>query len=427
MTYHIDMNRRAFTAAVLGSLLQPVLNVPTANATGNSPTHDRRHRHSHPMTPAAPRRSPDAPITVLLTGDVMTGRGIDQALPHAGGPQLYEPYVRDARDYIRLAEQLNGRLKLPLEPTYIWGDALREIERLAPDRRIANLETSITSSDRFWRGKGIHYRMHPRNIAVITAAGIDCCVLANNHVLDWGYDGLEETLATLKDVGIISAGAGTDLRTAAAPAVMTVTGRGRVVVYAFGSPSSGIPDAWAARDDRAGVNLLHELSDAVAERVAAELLQSRHPGDIVIASIHWGGNWGYRVPIEQRAFARRLIDLGAVDIVHGHSSHHPKGIELYKGKLILYGCGDLLNDYEGISGHGNYRSELRLMYFVTVDAVSGELLRLELTPFEMQRFRLQRAGSAHVEWLAIMFNREGERFGSRVEVSAVNTLLLRET
>ncbi len=84
------------------------------------------------MNPAAPRRSPDAPITVLLTGDVMTGRGIDQALPHAGGPQLYEPYVRDARDYIRLAEQLNGKLELPLEPAYVWGDALSEIERVAP-------------------------------------------------------------------------------------------------------------------------------------------------------------------------------------------------------------------------------------------------------------------------------------------------------
>ena len=67
------------------------------------------------------------------------------------------------------------------------------------------------------------------------------------------------------------------------------------------------------------------------------------------------------------------------------------------------------------------------MYFVTMDAVSGELLRLEMTPFEMKRFRLQRAGSAHVEWLAIMFNREGERFGSRVEVSTVSTMLLRES
>ena len=116
-----------------------------------------------------------------------------------------------------------------------------------------------------------------------------------------------------------------------------------------------------------------------------------------------------------------------MDIVHGHSSHHPKGIELYKGKPILYGCGDLLNDYEGISGHENYRSKLRLMYFVTVDAITGELLRLEMSPLEMRRFRLQRAASADIEWLAVMLSREGERFGSRVEISPVGTLRLRET
>jgi poly-gamma-glutamate capsule biosynthesis protein CapA/YwtB (metallophosphatase superfamily) len=77
---------------------------------------------------------------------------------------------------------------------------------------------------------------------------------------------------------------------------------------------------------------------------------SPHEGDIVVASIHWGGNWGYRIPSAHIAFAHALIDKSQVDVIHGHSSHHPIGLEVYKGKLVIYGCGDFINDYEGISG-----------------------------------------------------------------------------
>lgn len=68
--------------------------------------------------------------------------------------------------------------------------------RAAPDFRIINLETSITTSED-WAPKDIHYRMHPANIPCLTVAKVDCCVLANNHVLDWGRSGLVETLETL--------------------------------------------------------------------------------------------------------------------------------------------------------------------------------------------------------------------------------------
>jgi poly-gamma-glutamate synthesis protein (capsule biosynthesis protein) len=86
-------------------------------------------------------------LTLFLCGDVMTGRGIDQVLPHPGNPQLYEPYIRDARDYVRLAERTNGPVKQPVEFAYPWGDALAELERAVPDVRIINLETAITVSD----------------------------------------------------------------------------------------------------------------------------------------------------------------------------------------------------------------------------------------------------------------------------------------
>src|SRR5438874_7484626 len=114
------------------------------------------------------------PIAVFLCGDVMTGRGVDQVLPHPGDPVLHEPHVRDARDYVRLAERLNGPIARPVDFTYPWGDALDPLQRAGTDVRLINLETSITSSEDAWPGKGIHYRMHPRNIGCLTTARIDC-------------------------------------------------------------------------------------------------------------------------------------------------------------------------------------------------------------------------------------------------------------
>jgi hypothetical protein len=97
------------------------------------------------------------------------------------------------------------------------------------------------------------------------------------------------------------------------------------------------------------VRLPRDLSETTADEVVERLREVKRLGDVVVASIHWGSNWGYDVPAEHVGSARRLVD-GGVDIVHGHSSHHPRPIEIYRGRLILYGCGDFIDDYEGISG-----------------------------------------------------------------------------
>ena len=124
-------------------------------------------------------------VTLFLCGDVMTGRGVDQILPHPGDPRLFEHYVNSALDYLQLAEEVSGPIAKPVDFGYIWGDALAELERERPNARIINLETAVTSSDDAWPGKGINYRMHPANAPCLATAKIDCCVLANNHVLDW--------------------------------------------------------------------------------------------------------------------------------------------------------------------------------------------------------------------------------------------------
>ena len=366
-----------------------------------------------------------AVITVFICGDVMTGRGIDKILPHPSAPHIYEPYLRDARRYVELAERVNGPISKPANLAYIWGDALAVLERMAPDLRLINLETSITTSNDYWRGKGINYRMHPANIPVLGAARIDVCALANNHVLDWGYAGLAETLRILHEANISCAGAGRDLAEAAAPAVVEVSGKGRVLVFGFGAETSGIPASWAAGADRPGVNLLPDLSAETLRPLLGRIRAMKRSGDLVVASLHWGGNWGYEIPRQQQEFAHRLVDGAGVDIVHGHSSHHVKGIEVYHGKPIIYGCGDFINDYEGIGGNEEYRGELSLMYFVRMEPVTGTLSALTMVPTRMKQFRIQRASQAETEWLRATLEWEGKKFGTRVELAADATLSLR--
>jgi poly-gamma-glutamate synthesis protein (capsule biosynthesis protein) len=362
-------------------------------------------------------------MRLFLCGDVMTGRGIDQALPHPANPILYEPYVRDAREYLQLAEKAHGPIPRPLNFDYIWGDALEELDRAEVDFRIANLETAVTSAETPWPGKAIHYRMHPQNVGCISAGHISACALANNHVLDWGYDGLSETLLTLGAAGIAHSGGGNDSDEAMQPAVLGTLGKGRLLLFSFGLTTSGIPEDWKATSISPGVNLLDDLSETTAARVCDQMRGHQQPGDLVVASIHWGSNWGYEISSEQIAFAHRLIEQG-IAIVHGHSSHHVRAIEVFKGRLILYGCGDFLTDYEGISGYETFRGDLALMYLVELNSDSGELIAARLVPMQMRRFRLERASAADAKWLCNLLNELGKPFGTKSRLEEDNSLML---
>ena len=368
---------------------------------------------------------PAPSVRLFLCGDVMTGRGIDQILPHPCAPHLFEPCMRSATGYVELAEAAHGPIRRPVEPAYVWGDALALLDRIAPHARIVNLETAVTAAEDAWPGKGIHYRMHPANVGCLGAAGIDCCTLANNHVLDWGYAGLAETLATLRAAGMRTAGAGRDAGEAAAPAIVEAAGAARVLVHAFGLESAGVPPAWAARADGPGVNFLADLSPRTADAVSQHVLASKRAGDVAVASIHWGSNWGHHIPRTQRDFARLLIDAGGVDVVCGHSSHHPRAIEVHRGKLILHGCGDFLNDYEGISGYDAYRPDLCLMYFPALDPATGRLVDCSLRPMRVRRFRVQRAPPDDAGWLRERLDRECARLGTRIDEAADDAFRLR--
>ncbi|MFF5212883.1 CapA family protein [Streptosporangium sp. NPDC000396] len=364
-------------------------------------------------------------VTLFLCGDVMLGRGVDQILPYPGDPALREMCFRDARAYVELAEAVNGRIPRPVDFSWPWGEALPVLEEAAPDARVVNLETSVTRSNEFAPGKSVHYRMNPANIPCLAAVRPDACVLANNHVLDFGRLGLEESLDALAGAGLWAVGAGRDADEARRPAVVTAGG-GRILIFSFGMESSGIPPGWAAAPDRSGVDFVPALSDARAAEVVGRVRRVKGPGDIAVVSVHWGSNWGYHLAREQVRFAHALVD-GGVDVVHGHSSHHPRPVEVYRGRLILYGSGDFVDDYEGIAGYEEYRDDLRLLYLVSMEPGSGRLTELRMVPMQARRMRLHHAGNDDSEWLRAVLNRISRDFGSHVDRDPGGALTLRRT
>jgi poly-gamma-glutamate capsule biosynthesis protein CapA/YwtB (metallophosphatase superfamily) len=363
-----------------------------------------------------------ATTTISLCGDVMTGRGIDQILPHPGDAALRESVVTDARTYVTLAERANGLIDRPVPYAWPWGDALSVLDEYVPDVKLLNLETAVTTASEFAPGKAVHYRMNPANVECLAVARPDVCVLANNHVLDFGVGGLAETLRTLDDSSIRYVGAGLGVQEAQRPVVVDVVDGRRVVVVAAGLRSSGVPPHWAATDDRAGVAYVGDLSKRGAHALADRAQAVIRAGDLTVVSLHWGSNWGYEIDDEQVRFAHTLIDAG-VDVVYGHSSHHPRPIEVYRGKLIVYGCGDLVNDYEGIQPYRAFRDDLRVLYFASL-APDGALSALQMVAMRVRRMRLERAGREDTEWLRETLEGVSHGFGTRIAARGAGTLAL---
>jgi poly-gamma-glutamate capsule biosynthesis protein CapA/YwtB (metallophosphatase superfamily) len=362
-------------------------------------------------------------VAIAMCGDVMTGRGIDQILPYPGDPELRERYIRDARRYVDLAEQAHGPIPRRVEFAWPWGVARTVLDDLTPDARLVNLETTITASGEFAPGKGVHYRMSPRNVPCLSALRPDVCTVANNHILDFGSVGLGNTVDALTRAGLSCAGAGR-AQDACRPAIVPVSEDIRVVVLACGADSSGIPSGWAAKPDRGGVCRLADLSDATAAEIIQRVEAIKHARDISVVSIHWGSNWGYGVGGDQRRFAHRLLD-GGIDVIYGHSSHHPRPIEIYQGKLVLYGCGDFVDDYEGIAGYERFRDDLRLIYVASVAAGSGRLVRLDMTPLQARKMRLEYASAVDAAWLQATLDHLSRRFNTRVDLEPDGTLAAR--
>lgn len=213
----------------------------------------------------------------------------------------------------------------------------------AADLTIVNLECAITSSDRIWPGapKAFYFGAPPQAVDSLLDAGIDLVSFANNHALDYGVDGLLDTLRTLRQHGIAQAGAGENLTQARMPALVERAGL-RFGMAAFCDHQ----EDFAAQRHAPGMSYLDladEPATLAAWREALESLRHAHV-DWPILSLHWGPNMVWRPSARFRRLAHAAIDMGW-KILFGHSAHVFQGIELYRGCPIIYAAGDLVDDY----------------------------------------------------------------------------------
>ncbi|CRG84340.1 hypothetical protein PISL3812_01637 [Talaromyces islandicus] len=362
-------------------------------------------------------------FSLNFTGDVMLGRLIDQ---------LFPTHVDNAEDKSH-AESFVARFPhlQSYSPSSPWGSTLPLF--LEAHLNLINLETAVTTNHEAWPGKAFNYRMHPANApTILAAANIDFASLANNHTLDFGTEGLVETAWTLKNdkshtraarVGI--AGAGESIHEAISPATLELPrSKTQGGVKQGGRPAAlstedreerrekHIVQVYAASDHPLmwnDVPMFHlidysENSKAHLRRVVEKYssgstsssdgggASSEQSPSLKIFSIHWGPNYSWHPADNIRSMAHFLVFECGIDIVHGHSSHHIQGVECpAPGKVIIYGCGDFVDDY---AVHAKYRNDLGAVYRVVVreegrsenETGPAAASSKKLTPFRLEIF-----------------------------------------
>ena len=349
-------------------------------------------------------------VRLFLAGDCMPARGVDCVLPYPlddARAFLRETCCRHARDYVRLALDASALSSAPRHTfTSLLGDLLDEKRRRAPCFSMVNLETALTStSDDFWLGKPVCYRASERNgIGLLETLGVDCVTIANNHALGFSLRGFEDTVRALEASETLDfVGGGLNADEAFRWRRFE---SGGVSALGVCFENSGVPREWRATSSAPGLALMTADDDVRRLLSTVREEKRRHPSSTIIVSCHWGSNWGWDVSPTIEHLARRLVESGC-DIVHGHSSHHPRRCELYEDKLIVYGCGELLNDYEGIGDHAGFPAatfagDLRFAYFPEYDVLDASarrvFARMDIVAFRQANcFALKRADADAVE------------------------------
>jgi poly-gamma-glutamate synthesis protein (capsule biosynthesis protein) len=282
-----------------------------------------------------------------------------------------------------------------LPPEYPWGDTLPLFQHV--DVRICNLECALTDWETLWSAypKVFHFRSDAKNVEVLKAAHIDAVSLANNHVLDFEYEGLFDTMNILDTAGIRYAGVGRDRMEAARPALWEAKGK-KLGLIALTDNEPG----WQATEEQAGVFYLPiTLQDKRTEQLLETVRATKDAVEMLIVSAHWGPNWGYSPLPEHVPFAHALIEAGA-DIIFGHSCHVVRGIELYNGKPIMYSTGDFIDDYAVDEVE---RNDLSFIFVVEVEG--QQIARLLLYPTLIKDFQARRASTSAREAIVTTMQR----------------------
>lgn len=292
-------------------------------------------------------------VTIGLTGDVMLGRTLDRVITEKG----YD---------------------------YPWGNMLPVLK--CADINLINLETTLTDSvDQV--SKIFNFKASPDKITSLERADVSVANLANNHILDFGVEGLLETMHTLDLARIQHVGAGRNITEASQPIVIT---RNNLSVGVIGITDNE-PEWKATR--LPGICYVDIESPDQHEVLFNSLHQLRSETDIVIVSVHWGPNMRERPGQSFVEFAHKLSHHGA-NVIHGHSAHILQGIEVYNNSFILYDTGDFVDDY---MVNWNLRNDLAAYFLLTVNR--DGVYDLQITPTRIKGCQVNRATGEDYDWV----------------------------
>jgi poly-gamma-glutamate capsule biosynthesis protein CapA/YwtB (metallophosphatase superfamily) len=347
-------------------------------------------------------------FTLLLLGDVMLGRLIDQLLPSsvpAPEDASHATYFRQRHPHLKDYNHLSP-----------FGNALTLMN--SSTLVLANLETAATLHPNPWPNKVFNYRTHPANIHSLVKAGVDYVSLANNHTLDFGKQGLLDTARAVGEADIAFAGAGETAKDAKRPALLQLTNPIGEPFEVHCYSLSDHPSDWAS------IELFNHIdyTSASREKVKAQLSAPvTNPPALKVVSIHWGPNYQWQPASEIRSLARWLVEECDVDLIHGHSSHHIQGVEVIESKgrkaLIIYGCGDFVDDY---AVNDRYRNDLSAAWRVHVAAEEGQdrlrLEKLEVFPNRIKTFQanLLKTQDEDHSWIVSKFRSLCDDMGTQV-------------
>lgn len=284
---------------------------------------------------------------------------------------------------------------------YPWGDIKSLL--FSYDMVFVNLETTLTKSINAVP-KVFNFKADPRVVQTLQAGNIHAVSLANNHSLDFGIEGLEETLQTLDKAHIHHVGAGMNIHAAQQPVVLRRNG---VTIGIIGYTDNE-PD-WQATLTKPGTNYLaiEPFSQNRLQPVLHTIAEIKKRVDICIISLHWGPNMRQFPSEDFVKAAHAFVDAGA-DIIHGHSAHIVQGIEVYRNKLILYDTGDFVDDY---AVDQVLRNDLSCLFEIIIR--DGRLWQLRLIPIYISDMQVNRAKDTTVDLVFDMVRYRSKPFGTQ--------------
>jgi poly-gamma-glutamate capsule biosynthesis protein CapA/YwtB (metallophosphatase superfamily) len=314
-------------------------------------------------------------VRIILGGDVMLGRLVGQQFRRFG-------------------------------PGYPLGRIAQMMKQA--DMTLINLECAITTSQQRWPGrpKAFYFGAPPEAVLSLGGAGVDLVSLANNHILDYGEEGLGDTLRLLQEQKIGFAGAGRNLREARRPSLRERKGiRFGMVAYCDHQ------EDFSAEEDRTGMAYLdlRDRGEALIQmRKSLDQMKEANV-DWPILSLHWGPNSVHRPSAEFVEIAHAAIDLGYT-ILFGHSAHIFHGVEIYRGRPIFYSAGDLVDDYYV---DPELKNDHQLLF--EIETKGGALQRIRFHPVFIMNCQTQHANPEQSEYIASRIVRLSAEMGTEVQ------------